>query len=540
MKKSFWGKVLVCGIILLFIGTSSIPSMETITKKNLRNSREELKIAPENREPQASEHTLLEEVKNQQTHQRDIAFFYAYEFDGPPGWISSDGYLAPSILPTFPSGTDIDIKGNWYAVDNAGGIYQIFYDGYQVLIASSIALNGLTYDPTTGIWYGCDATNLYTINITTGATTVVGPLEAPNLIIDIACNFAGEMYGYDVLWTGDSTLYSIDKNTGEATVIGSMGVGFLYAQDCCFDRDNNILYIAGRTQSGMLGWYICDVSTGAVTLVGSLVQALDALAFPYQTSNWTLYPHANFTWNPITPYPGDTVLFNASMSHDDDGYITLYEWDWNDDGVYEEAYDTPTAMHSWTFPGSYTVTLRVTDNTGFTGRKSKIVDVINQPPEKPIINGPVVGRVGVTYNFTVVTTDPEADQFYYLCDWGDGDSTGWLGPYDSGEYVTFSHAWDNVGTYLIQVKAKNPYGEEIISDPFAIQIVALKKSLIIGSFNHQSETDDLRIIDTNFLIIVPSDSIMYYRVSIVIAKNYRFGFLLSSHVGGIFEAALLS
>ena len=106
--------------------------------------------------------------------------------------------------------------------------------------------------------------------------------------------------------------------------------------------------------------------------------------------------------------------------------------------------------------------------------------------------------------------------------------------------MTFSHAWNRVGTYSIQVKAKDIYGEESNSDLFVIQIVELKKSFLIGVFYNQSETDDLRIIDTNFLIIVPSDSIMYYGVSIVIAKNYRFGFLLSSLVGGIFEAALLN
>ena len=91
-----------------------------------------------------------------------------------------------------------------------------------MFIAPSIALNGLTYDSTTGIWYGCNSTNLYIVNITSGATTVVGQLGSPNLIIDIACNPAGEMYGYDVLFSGMSSLYSINKDTGAATVIGSL------------------------------------------------------------------------------------------------------------------------------------------------------------------------------------------------------------------------------------------------------------------------------------------------------------------------------
>ncbi|HWR63025.1 MAG TPA: hypothetical protein VN365_01325, partial [Candidatus Thermoplasmatota archaeon] len=97
-----------------------------------------------------------------------------------------------------------------------------------------------------------------------------------------------------------------------------------------------------------------------------------------------------------------------------------------------------------------------------------------------------------------------------------------------------------VGTYSIQVKAKDIYGEESNSNLFVIQIVELKKSMLIGIFHNQNETEDLRIIDTKILIIVPSKSIVYSGVPIVIAKNYRFGFFISSFFGGIFEAALLN
>jgi hypothetical protein len=642
MIKSVLRKILVCGIIILFMGTSCISSMETLTKKNIINNKQESKLPCDDKTSLVQEIIpVLRKGSLLQDPQRDISDFYACAMGvGDPFWFSSDGYLAPSILPNFPSGSDIDSEGNWYAVDYAGGIYQIFYDGYQVFIAPSIPLNSLTYDTTTELWFGCDATNVYTIDITTGITSIIGPLETSNIIIGIACNLAGEMYGYDVLWTGDSTLFSINKDTGEATAIGSMGYGFIYAQDCAFDRDNDILYIAGYFNDGSPSALLtCDVTTGQCTIVGSFEGGIevDALTWSYGVSNWTLYPYANFTWIPTTPYQGETIFFNASTSHDYDGFIILYEWDWNNDSVYEEASTIPTTTHLWPSPGDYNVTLRVTDDMGLTATKYNIIEVVsnppsspviygpdngfinvsytfttdqitdpngdsfyckwdwgdgnitgwlgpypsgsiisashtwtyvgvyeirakikgsegesnwsephiitiveNQPPEKPIIKGPVVGRGGVAYNFTVVITDPEASMFFFRIDWGDGNTTGWFGPYDAGEEVTFSHAWNHVGTYSIQVKAKDIYGEESNSDLFVIKIVELKKSFLIGVFHNQSETDDLRIIDTNFLIIVPSDSIMYYGVSIVIAKNYRFGILLSSLLGGIFEAARLN
>jgi hypothetical protein len=448
MKYDHIKKILVCGIIILLIGTNSILSMETAAKESTFHERKEL--------------------TTQQRPQRTIAQIYLYAFNGAygAGWYSYNpsGYLGPSILPNFPSGSDIDLEGNWYAVNYEGGIYQIYYNGDQEFIAPSIPLNGFTYDSTTDTWYGCDETNLYTIDISTGETTVVGPLGAPNLIMDIACNIDGEMYGYDVLFTGLSCLYSINKDTGAATVIGSTGVGFLYAGDCCFDRDNDILYIASyNIQSGMYGLYICDVETGAVTLVGTLTEEVDALTFPYMTENWMLYPRANFTWSPPTPEVGETILFNASASHDDDGYITLYEWDWNHDGVYDESDTIPTVTHVWTSPGSYNVTLRVTDNTGLTTTKSHIVEVItvNHPPATPNINGPTNGTTNHAYTFSIgPITDPDGDSMYCKWDWGDGNITDWLGPYPSGQIITASHSWSHSGVLWIRVKLKDTYGAQ--------------------------------------------------------------------------------
>ena len=588
------------------------------------------------RTPAAGE-PLLEIQSGLQNLPLSIAEFYGCVINTTDYWFSSEGYLAPSILPTFPSGSDIDLVGNWYAVDYAGGIYQIFYDGYQVFIAPSIGLNSLTFNPQTELWYGCDATNLYMVNVTTGQTSIIGPLNVPNTIIGISCNLDGEMYGYDVLSTGQSTLYSINPDTGACTPIGFMGYGFAYSQDCCFDRDNDILYIWGYFNDGSPpAVLICDVITGGCTIVGITNMEVDAITYPYQVSNWMLYPRANYSWMPSTLYPREIIFFNASTSVDFDGYISLYEWDWNNDSVYDESSTLPTITHLWTSPGDYNVTLRVTDDMGLTATKTHTVQVVsnsppppviygpdegfinisytfttdpitdpngdsfycqwdwgdgnitewlgpyssgsvisashtwkhsgiyevrarlqsgagesdwsephnisvieNQPPESPIITGPIVGRVGVTYNFTFSITDPQADHFYFLIDWGDGNTSGWLGPYNASESLHVSHAWDNVRTYLIQVKAKDVFGEESNTALWNIQIVELKKSVLLGIFSNQSETEDLRIFVANFLICIPSESFVNFGVPIAIFKDYRFGFIGSLFFVGVFETAIL-
>jgi len=183
-------------------------------------------------------------------------------------------------------------------------------------------------------------------------------------------------------------------------------------------------------------------------------------------------PLADFTWAPLDPLPGETILFDASASSDPDGYITLYEWDWNHDGVYDESHTTPTASHVWTSPGAYIVTLRVIDNSSSTAIKSKTVTIVNHAPPEPIINGPMNGGVDQEYEFSVgPITDPEGDSFYCKWNWGDGNISDWFGPYTSGQIASASHAWTLSGVYEIRAKLKDQYdAESNWSEPFEMTI----------------------------------------------------------------------
>jgi len=86
-------------------------------------------------------------------------------------------------------------------------------------------------------------------------------------------------------------------------------------------------------------------------------------------------PVADFTWMPSNPKANQTITFGAAISKDPDGYIILYEWDWNNDGVYEESYTASPATHSWIQADNYPVTLQVTDNDGATNTKKITISV---------------------------------------------------------------------------------------------------------------------------------------------------------------------
>jgi hypothetical protein len=95
---------------------------------------------------------------------------------------------------------------------------------------------------------------------------------------------------------------------------------------------------------------------------------------------------------------------------------------------------------------------------------------LSQSPEKPIRpSGSKDGKKGQEYSYTTSTTDPNGDQVYYFWDWGDGNNSGWLGPYDSGVTCEAKHIWNGKGNYDIKVKAKDIYEKESAwSEPLPI------------------------------------------------------------------------
>jgi len=140
-----------------------------------------------------------------------------------------------------------------------------------------------------------------------------------------------------------------------------------------------------------------------------------------------------------------------------------YFIDWGDGNTewttyYASGEEVPVT-HAWDLEDDYEITAYAKDDLGAEGEWSDpyLIRIGNQPPGEPDIDGPSSGAPGVEHNFTFVTTDPEGDQVYYDIKWGDGDSLTDYGPWDSGEVVTVSHAWENKGTVIIEARARDTF-----------------------------------------------------------------------------------
>jgi hypothetical protein len=129
---------------------------------------------------------------------------------------------------------------------------------------------GLKFDATTGNWYAMAPTaagvnKLYTLNIATGATTLVAPLSDPAaLFIDIAVDNAGNMFALDIV---SDSLFSVNKTTGATTLIGATGILANFAQGMDVDPASNILYATIYTGGGVGAYASINTATGAATTI---------------------------------------------------------------------------------------------------------------------------------------------------------------------------------------------------------------------------------------------------------------------------------
>ena len=177
---------------------------------------------------------------------------------------------------------------------------------------------------------------------------------------------------------------------------------------------------------------------------------------------------------PIRGQAGTAYTYQA-VTTDPDGDAMQYTFDWGDDtSSTTELLDSGVAAsvsHAWTIAGDYRLYVKATDSRGAVSARStyglhvKVVSpfqpssvIPNNAPTAPgTPSGVAAGLTSTEYQYSAVTTDPDADQLLYTFDWGDGmSSTTEL--LDSGVTASASHAWAQPGTYAVQVETTDANG----------------------------------------------------------------------------------
>jgi len=151
---------------------------------------------------------------------------------------------------------------------------------------------------------------------------------------------------------------------------------------------------------------------------------------------------------PYKGYVNSEILFDGSKSYDPDGNITKWLWVFGDNTNGTEK----TIRHTYLKPGTYTVTLTVTDNDGVTNSDttSCLIKQQNRPPTKPIVTGPTSGTKNTLYTYTAFSTDADNNTIRYTFDWGESvsQSSGFL---PNATSYTMNHSWTAAGRYSVTI-----------------------------------------------------------------------------------------
>lgn len=176
------------------------------------------------------------------------------------------------------------------------------------------------------------------------------------------------------------------------------------------------------------------------------------------TSDATLEPPIAEANGPYIGNEGSPITLDASGSYDTDGNISLYEWDFDGDGIYDTTSTSSNITHTWGDDYNGTVVLRVTDDDGLTNVDTAEVSVNNVPP---IVDaGPDrEAECGLeTLSFEGSFTDPGwLDTHTATIDWDDG--TVEAGTVDEIEgTVNGSHTYTGCGSFTLTLNVTDDDG----------------------------------------------------------------------------------
>ena len=219
---------------------------------------------------------------------------------------------------------------------------------------------------------------------------------------------------------------------------------------------------SSTVSNGTFAWDFGDGQTGAGVTVthqyprsGTFTVTLSVTSDTRATStssrtinvSATLPPTtANFTFSPTNPAINQDVVFNTIAQGPGGIVAGIFAWDFGDGGTGAGA----TVTHRYARGGTFTVTLRVTTDTGLSATTSRPIAVSANLPAG-------------SANFTFSPTDPRVDDDVFFnassstlssgsFSWDFGDGT-------SGSGITPVHRFSRARTYTVTLTVANALGQ---------------------------------------------------------------------------------
>ncbi|SEI72848.1 PKD repeat-containing protein, partial [Cyclobacterium xiamenense] len=163
-----------------------------------------------------------------------------------------------------------------------------------------------------------------------------------------------------------------------------------------------------------------------------------------------------------------TIQFDASES-EANGIIVSYAWDFGDDN----SSTLVSPVHTFTAPGTYTVTLLVTDDAGDTAETTLTITVQENLPPVAVPEANVTsGNAPLTVSFAGDGSSDDLDDLTYFWNFGNGDSSNEENP---------TYTFTEPGTYTVILTVTDGIGNEdekqlqvVVNDPGSEPAFALR------------------------------------------------------------------
>ncbi len=244
--------------------------------------------------------------------------------------------MAPGTIAAgrFPQAVAVDPSGRFAYVAtlefDAVSMYTInATTGALTSIGTTVTAGGsaqsVAVDPSGRFAYVASADNdfgfsslvsMFTINATTGVLTSIGAIDAgitpASVAVDPSGRFAyAASNAFSAGETGNVFMYTINATTGALTSIGTIAAGILPAS-VAVDTSGRFAYVANAEHFGGIGgtgnvsMYTIDVTTGALTSIGTIAAGSNPLSVAVDASGKFAYV-ANLNSNNVSMYTIDVA-----------------------------------------------------------------------------------------------------------------------------------------------------------------------------------------------------------------------------------------
>lgn len=185
---------------------------------------------------------------------------------------------------------------------------------------------------------------------------------------------------------------------------------------------------------------------------------------------------------PYNVAEGTAIQLDATGSSDPDGSIASYAWDFDGDGLYDDATGA-TPNYTETDSGVHVVAVQVTDNRGATDTSSAMVTVSNVAPTADA-GGDATGSVDTVLNLSAAaSSDPGNDIVAYAWDL-DND-----GQYDDATGVEAAFSSSVTGVYIVGLQVTDADGASSIdSISITIDEAQATPAIYVGDIHDVFET----------------------------------------------------